>query len=703
MATINFRQGTNGYTGALDTTLKQGSPSSSFGTTTSIGPDGGAGVEVQTLLGFDNLFGSGPGQIPVGATITSATLTLQTTNGSGNGGSLYRMLVDWNSNSTWNSLNTNGAAGVQIDGTEAASTPDITVGSVAIGSRGFDVTKSLQSWASAGTTSDAQNAANQGWLFKTPSTDGWFFDSSEGTTRPLLSVTYTLDGPPPAAGVTITHSGGTTSVVEGGASDSFQVALASRPTADVTIAIAGNADIGRSPTTLTFTPDTWQTPQTVTLTAVDDSLVEGTESSSVSLTASSADASYNNFSITPVEVTITDNDAATPAVPIVSIQGPSNPQTEGPNAKITFTLKLDQAATQDVTISYSTVDGTAKAGSDFVGLTDGSIVFHAGDTLKTIDVLLQNDRMVESSETFTVQINSATNAEVGTSSAIGTIEDNDTTTPPPPIKGSVVKVTDLTSAPFKSADATGYGISDPSGLAYVPSLQKLFIADSEHDESPFWSSTNLFSIGPNGTVEGYSMTGFTKEPTGLGFNSNNGYLYISDDDKQEVFWTDPVSPSTKIGQFDTASLGLLDTEDPKFDPEPGNIFVVDGSLKKIFELTTQGEFVSSIPLPSVMKDAEALAYDPVHNVFFVASGKSTRIWELDRNGNILATTDVMAASNLLNPISGVKPTLKGLELAPSSDPNDGSKMNLFVADYGVDQQNDGRLFEVDLGPEWFTA
>jgi hypothetical protein len=702
MATVSFRQGVNGYTGALDTILMQASPSAAFGTATTLSVDFGTGVEEQTLLAFDNLFGSGAGQIPVDATITSATLTLQTTNSSANGGGLYRMLADWTNASTWSQF---GGNGVQADGGEAVASADVVVGSVASGSRGFDVTKSLQAWAAAGTTAEAHNAANQGWLFKTPSTDGWGFYSSEGSTKPLLSVTYTLDGtpPPPAAGVTITHSGGTTTIAEGGATDSFQVALASRPADNVMIAIAGNNDIGLSAATLTFTPDNWQTLQTVTLTAVDDSLVEGTETPSVTLTASSADASYNNLAIAPVPVTITDNDAATPAVPTVSIQGPSNPQTEGPNAKIMFTLKLDQAATQDVTISYSTVDGTAKAGSDFVGLTDGSIVFRAGDTSKTIDVLLQDDTLVESSETFTVQINSATNAKVGTSSAIGTIEDNDGTTPPPPIRASVVKVTDLTSGPFKSADATGYGSGDPSGLAYVPSLQKLFIADSEHDESPFLSSTNLFSIGPNGAVEGYSMIGFTKEPTGLAFNPGNGYLYITDDDKQEVFWVDPTSPSTKKGSFDTASLGLVDTEDPKFDPEPGNIFVLDGSLKKIFELTPQGEFVSSIALPTVMKDAEALAYDPSHKVFFVASGKSTRIWELDRSGSILATTDLLSSSSYLNPIGGAKPTLKGLELAPSSDPNDGTKMNLFVADYGVDQRNDGRLFEVNLGPDWFTV
>jgi hypothetical protein len=890
MAIVTFQQGVNNYTSALDTVLKQGSPSTAFGTTISIGPDGDASKEIQTLIAFDSLFGSGAGQIPLGATITSASLTLQTTNGSGNGGALYRMLSDWGNGSTWNSL----GSGIQTDGTEAVATPDVTVGSVAIGSRDFDVTTSLQAWAAAGTTTEAHNAANQGWLFETSSTDGWFVDSSEGATKPLLSVTYTLDGPPPLAGVTVTQSGGSTAVTEGGTTDTFTVALASAPSANVTISIAGDADVTGSPTSLTFTPANWQSPQTVTVTAEDDTTVEGTETATVNLTASSADASYNNFTIAPVTVTVTDNDTAPPppsgsttvtfregvngytgtldtmlkqasptagsgtattlrvdagtgvevqtllgfdnlfgpgpgqiplgatitsatltlqttngsnnggslyrmlsdwnnastwnsltngvqidgseAVaiadatvgvattgsskvvdvtkslqawasagttaeahnaanqgwlfktpstdawdfdsseattrPLLSVtytldgtppppaagvtvtqSGGSTAVTEG-GATDTFTVALTSAPTANVTI---TISGNA----DVTGAPTPLTFTPANwQTAQTVTVTAVNDTTVENTETAIVSLTSASTDSRYNSLSIPsvsvTVTDNDNETAPPPITARIVKVTDLTSAPYKSADAKGYGVGDPSGLAYVPGLQKLFIADSEHDESPYLSSSTLFSLGPNGAVQAYSLTSFTKEPTGLAYNPNNGHLYITDDDKQEVFWVDPANPSKMLGSFDTASLGFLDSEDPKFDPVTGHMFMLDGSLKKIFELTDQGVLVGSTALPSVMSDAEALAYDPTHEVFFVASGKSPNIWELDRNGNILATINVLGSSS-------PKPIPKGLELAPSSDPTDGNKMSLYVADYGVDQRNDGRLFEIDLGSGWLIA
>jgi hypothetical protein len=272
----------------------------------------------------------------------------------------------------------------------------------------------------------------------------------------------------------------------------------------------------------------------------------------------------------------------------------------------------------------------------------------------------------------------------------------------PVIAPSVVRVHDARN--YRVGHAAGYGIGDPSGLAYVPGLNTLFIADSEHDESPYHSSTNLFAVRPDGSFVGsYSLMSFTNEPTGLAYNPRNGFLYITDDDRQEVFWVDPANPSVRIGQFDTSRFGLTDTEDPKFNPVTGHMFLLDGVARKLFEFTWDGVLLSSRPLPSIMRDAEALAYDPAHHLFFVASGASSTIWAMSEAGQILATIDVLRSSAYRNPITGVGPEPKGLELAPSSRLNDGNTLSLFVADYGSDQKNDGRLFEISLGPGWLVG
>ncbi len=109
------------------------------------------------------------------------------------------------------------------------------------------------------------------------------------------------------AGVTITQSGGTTNVTEGGATDTYTVALTSQPTADVNIALA-NTQTATNVNTLTFTAANWNIAQPVTVTAVDDAVIEGNHSGVITHIATSSDTNYNGINIGAVNVNITDND-----------------------------------------------------------------------------------------------------------------------------------------------------------------------------------------------------------------------------------------------------------------------------------------------------------------------------------------------------------------------------------------------------------
>src|SRR5690606_14448034 len=95
---------------------------------------------------------------------------------------------------------------------------------------------------------------------------------------------------------------------EGGARESYTVVLDSQPGSDVTIAISTGGQATVSPASLTFTPADWNTPTAVTVTAVDDSVVEGTHTDTIQHTATSADPGYAGITIPDVTVTITDND-----------------------------------------------------------------------------------------------------------------------------------------------------------------------------------------------------------------------------------------------------------------------------------------------------------------------------------------------------------------------------------------------------------
>ncbi len=136
------------------------------------------------------------------------------------------------------------------------------------------------------------------------------------------TATYVEQTPTPSAfnqalpiGVLVLQSASRVDLVEGGATDSYQIALESIPTANVQITVDpdNQTDLGAGADTaivLTFTPANALIPQTVNVTAVDDAIVEGNHTSTITHTLSSADSRYNAFFVPNVVASIVDNDSA---------------------------------------------------------------------------------------------------------------------------------------------------------------------------------------------------------------------------------------------------------------------------------------------------------------------------------------------------------------------------------------------------------
>lgn len=93
----------------------------------------------------------------------------------------------------------------------------------------------------------------------------------------LYQLSLSAESSAPVAGVTITPTGGDIDVTEGGSSDSYTIVLNTAPVAPVTIAFSTDAQISATAasTPLVFDPTNWQTPQQVTVSAVDDETIEG--------------------------------------------------------------------------------------------------------------------------------------------------------------------------------------------------------------------------------------------------------------------------------------------------------------------------------------------------------------------------------------------------------------------------------------------
>jgi CSLREA domain-containing protein len=107
-------------------------------------------------------------------------------------------------------------------------------------------------------------------------------------------------------GVTITESDGSTSVSKRGGSDTYTLVLTSQPTATVTIDITPD-DTSQVTVTnqLTFTPENWDTLQTVTVTGVADGEADGDQTLTISHSASGG--GYDGVTIADVQVIVRDD------------------------------------------------------------------------------------------------------------------------------------------------------------------------------------------------------------------------------------------------------------------------------------------------------------------------------------------------------------------------------------------------------------
>ena len=173
----------------------------------------------------------------------------------------------------------------------------------------------------------------------------------------IVNLTNTDDD---IAGFTITLPTGSLIVADGGQiSSQININLNSQPTANVTIPIS-STNIGEmtlSVASVTFTPQNWNTIQTITLNGVADGSADGFQSFSVILSIpTTADLIY--AAIDPPDQTgnSCDNDTLGTKVSICRLNNNSNASED--LSTVSFYLILNQAPTAPVTVSVTSGDTT---------------------------------------------------------------------------------------------------------------------------------------------------------------------------------------------------------------------------------------------------------------------------------------------------------------------------------------------------------
>jgi hypothetical protein len=180
---------------------------------------------------------------------------------------------------------------------------------------------------------------------------------------PLADQTMTVvvtDNEMPVAGLMVAQSDGDTTVSESGTSDSFSVMLTKAPNSSVTLAAVASdgTEATVSPSTLTFTPDNWNGPQTVTVTGVDDPEADGAQTSTVFLSILDAMSDNEYRAVSDQSVTVATLDDEPPQAGFVVRQSGGNTIVSESGGTDDFSVALNKAPDTDVTISITSADTT---------------------------------------------------------------------------------------------------------------------------------------------------------------------------------------------------------------------------------------------------------------------------------------------------------------------------------------------------------
>jgi len=191
----------------------------------------------------------------------------------------------------------------------------------------------------------------------------------------------------------------------------------------------------------------------VTVTIRDDDEVEESETFTISLSDITGGATLGT-AITLVTINSDDKEFLPGKVQFSQQNNYRVTETEG---KLTFTVERSGGSDGEITVKYTTNDGTALAEQDFDAVNDTLIWKDGENADKTVTLIIKDDDNVETLETFTITLMDITdNTSLGTITATiisDDINDDDKIETVQPPKPEPVKVPIVTK-PDKPVDVT---------------------------------------------------------------------------------------------------------------------------------------------------------------------------------------------------------------------------------------------------------
>ncbi|MGE4072469.1 MAG: C25 family cysteine peptidase [Lysobacterales bacterium] len=261
------------------------------------------------------------------------------------------------------------------------------------------------------------------------------------------------------------------------------------------------------------------------------------------------------------------------AFPQLTIDDVAIAEGDSGTSQLNFTVTRNGATANPVDFSFSTADGSASAGSDYVASSGtGSIAAGGPSASTTIAVTINGDTLFEGDETFFVILSApSANALIADSQGLGTIVNDDaevfTVSPSAGTNGSIAPTTPQS---ITAGATTSFTLSPDSGYsASVGGTCGGALIGNTYTTNPIDANCTViasFFIPPSGTA-GLSVGSITLPATTSGpnaatrvnfpqaFDSTPVVIVQADDDD-----ADP--QSLRISGVDTTGFHVLQVEAP---------------------------------------------------------------------------------------------------------------------------------------------
>ena len=303
--------------------------------------------------------------------------------------------------------------------------------------------------------------------------------------------------------------------------------------------------------------------------------------------------------------------------PTLSVADVSLDEGDSGASTAELVVSLSKVASEDVTVNYTTKDGSALAGSDYESKM-GSVTIPAGNLSAVISLNVNGDVEVENDETLTVELSSPQGAVIGSGVATITIKNDDL--------GS-----SNNSAEYRTVNDWGSGFTGE--LKLTNRTDQAWDGwevefDWEHNLTQFWSSKLVSHSGQHYVVKNESWNGKVQPGASvtLGFSGNPGNVVTSprnitingqgaggNDDSgddtiemtvSDVAMVEPDAgtealaftvklskavPEGGLTSVDYSTVGVTAVAGEDFVPTQGTLTFLAGEMEKTIEVLVKGD------------------------------------------------------------------------------------------------------------------